>query len=1100
MKPLAGAVSDFIRLRSPEPEAYNSESGPLSPGAAPGAALAELYRRTVSLSDDNPTLHLFAVVPLYEAEAEETVCALADEAAACVMPVTLCVIGLRGWLANAAENSPAAPSRADDAAERARISGIAGKVGSLPVPASFCVLDDFLDNNAPVNFDFTRLARFLGEFFTAVMSNYPALFPPVVYQQAGAVMGLGLASVEFTRPKFEEFLMSKAFASALKKAGVTEERVNLSKADAAAADALRDIPGYYARLYARHVEHPAKLGKTSNEINDEISAAIEKDRKAIASKLASVVFADGRSMPEREATLALILGKDNRYLRGMTPNLDCIFDDSFAEPLEVFLQASKSARAWLGLDRDVELPIRGDYPELCYPPVGRDDKGKPVPDPRNSECFNPLADIKRLRLEIIELSAWIRRSNERLEKLMNTQRARGEALTVLNEEGTLVVPAVWRRASAPEEPLSEKYAPRPGLTLPPSVDLRRFFGPAVSQGELGACSSFATAALYEGLANRLNPDGEKRLKLSEAYLFYHSNILTGKKDEGSNFSEQFAILAKAGACRGELYEYSDRDPDREPGADATADAQEHRLLRALEVPLERTGRKFEDMEKNHTLITSALAEGFPVGLSLRIPEKFGASGPYIGRPTDAEIAEGALYNHAMAIVGYDEQAKIYIVRNSWGKDFGDEGYCYVSAAYIDDPALNNFCCIIERTTDTESAAEDSPLPVVAKIAGTETEVEIRSIRNALEYANIQLDGCTAEFAAAYRYFTNLIDILSMPRTRRNLLGFLKSAIASDISELRERETDMRNNIKANRERQFRIFWSGNAFVALIAGGITLLCTMATWDDGGKCFLAAGAAALGWLLFMLIFYFSYWKPKKDRDYKDAINELAEAILHLERREESLEMRFFAAGAVLDMLKDIRQELEGTYVRLSSFVSNLRLWHKEYEKRSLALDLGDDPKFRVLGDRDVLLAYFRQYENNIASTFDFMAAFRSFEVRPEGLAELRRSMEDSARGAVARSFGPRYFAAHLTASPPAPYLPEVDLAETMARLNRMSQAMLRHVGATPSETRIVVASHSNLTAWGERIRRHFSTLPTIVPTHDPDRITLITQIFLPPEDVM
>lgn len=37
-------------------------------------------------------------------------------------------------------------------------------------------------------------------------------------------------------------------------------------------------------------------------------------------------------------------------------------------------------------------------------------------------------------------------------------------------------------------------------------------------------------------------------------------------------------------------------------------------------------------------------------------------------------------NHAVQIVGYDLSAEIphYIVRNSWGEDFGDGGYLYIA--------------------------------------------------------------------------------------------------------------------------------------------------------------------------------------------------------------------------------------------------------------------------------------------------------------------------------------------------------------------------------------------------------------------------------------
>lgn len=37
-------------------------------------------------------------------------------------------------------------------------------------------------------------------------------------------------------------------------------------------------------------------------------------------------------------------------------------------------------------------------------------------------------------------------------------------------------------------------------------------------------------------------------------------------------------------------------------------------------------------------------------------------------------------NHAVQIVGYDLTTEIphYIIRNSWGEDFGDNGYLYIA--------------------------------------------------------------------------------------------------------------------------------------------------------------------------------------------------------------------------------------------------------------------------------------------------------------------------------------------------------------------------------------------------------------------------------------
>jgi C1A family cysteine protease len=38
--------------------------------------------------------------------------------------------------------------------------------------------------------------------------------------------------------------------------------------------------------------------------------------------------------------------------------------------------------------------------------------------------------------------------------------------------------------------------------------------------------------------------------------------------------------------------------------------------------------------------------------------------------------------HAMVVVGWDSQRSAFIVKNSWGKYWGDGGYCYMSPEYM----------------------------------------------------------------------------------------------------------------------------------------------------------------------------------------------------------------------------------------------------------------------------------------------------------------------------------------------------------------------------------------------------------------------------------
>jgi len=43
--------------------------------------------------------------------------------------------------------------------------------------------------------------------------------------------------------------------------------------------------------------------------------------------------------------------------------------------------------------------------------------------------------------------------------------------------------------------------------------------------------------------------------------------------------------------------------------------------------------------------------------------------------------------HAVMAVGYDDEKKVFIVRNSWGEGWGDKGYFYMPYEYMTNPEL-----------------------------------------------------------------------------------------------------------------------------------------------------------------------------------------------------------------------------------------------------------------------------------------------------------------------------------------------------------------------------------------------------------------------------
>ena len=73
-----------------------------------------------------------------------------------------------------------------------------------------------------------------------------------------------------------------------------------------------------------------------------------------------------------------------------------------------------------------------------------------------------------------------------------------------------------------------------------------------------------------------------------------------------------------------------------------------------------------------------LAEGHPIVFGLKLTQRFFQ--PRQGYcatpdPNDPQSASHGL--HAMLLVGYNDRQSIFIVRNSWGTSWGDQGYGYL---------------------------------------------------------------------------------------------------------------------------------------------------------------------------------------------------------------------------------------------------------------------------------------------------------------------------------------------------------------------------------------------------------------------------------------
>jgi C1A family cysteine protease len=217
-----------------------------------------------------------------------------------------------------------------------------------------------------------------------------------------------------------------------------------------------------------------------------------------------------------------------------------------------------------------------------------------------------------------------------------------------------------------------------GIAVPMHVDLTPGCPPVYDQGELGSCTANAIAAALEfdqrkqGLKDQFTP--------SRLFIYYGERVIerTVNEDAGAMLRDGMKSVAQQGAPHEALWPYTIRKYRTKPVAAAFTDAAKHPAL------LYRRVTRSLDQFKG------CLAAGFPFVFGFSVYASFEsdavAADGHVPMPAPGEQLLGG---HAVLAVGYDAATARFIVRNSWGTEWGMGGYFTMPFAYLTDMNLSD---------------------------------------------------------------------------------------------------------------------------------------------------------------------------------------------------------------------------------------------------------------------------------------------------------------------------------------------------------------------------------------------------------------------------
>jgi len=217
----------------------------------------------------------------------------------------------------------------------------------------------------------------------------------------------------------------------------------------------------------------------------------------------------------------------------------------------------------------------------------------------------------------------------------------------------------------------------PSITLlPGAIDLRSKCTPIENQGDLGCCTACALVGNLEFIKKmKLN----KIIDFSRLFLYYNERLLrhTQNSDSGSSIRDGIKTLVKTGDCLENLWPYDVAQFAIKPPLKAYQQAQNMEITKYYRLKAAN--------EMKHTL-----SLGFPFVFGFAVYESFESlivtKTGVVPLPKPNERVVGG---HAVMVVGYDDSKNYFIVRNSWGVNWGDKGYFYMPYDYLTNTKLSS---------------------------------------------------------------------------------------------------------------------------------------------------------------------------------------------------------------------------------------------------------------------------------------------------------------------------------------------------------------------------------------------------------------------------
>ena len=149
--------------------------------------------------------------------------------------------------------------------------------------------------------------------------------------------------------------------------------------------------------------------------------------------------------------------------------------------------------------------------------------------------------------------------------------------------------------------------------------------------------------------------------VSRLFIYFNARVKDQQTeqvtDSGCTMTNAIEALEEFGTCLESVWPYELGKVNVRPNSQAYNEAKQHRITEALRVDI-----NLEEMK-------SCLAQGFPFAFGLQLFSSFDQARKtgVVPKPNSWDQSRQSHGSHAMLAVGYSDQSRAFIVRNSWGE-------------------------------------------------------------------------------------------------------------------------------------------------------------------------------------------------------------------------------------------------------------------------------------------------------------------------------------------------------------------------------------------------------------------------------------------------